>query len=152
MPELSRVIEAVADDELVLDLESDIFHLDVDLAAARLAQQAGRAQRFRVARAKHVLQVAQCQARIDDVFDDNDVAALERRVEVFEQSNLARALRGRAVARDGDEVERDRARSNGTREIGKKDERALQDGDEVQRVAVGVGGIDLVPPASSMRA
>ena len=78
MAELAGIVEAVSDDELVLDLESDIFNGDVDLAPARLAQQAGRAKRLRVARAEDILEIAERQARIDDVFDDNDVAALER--------------------------------------------------------------------------
>ena len=76
--ELAGIVETVSDDESVLDLESDVFDLDVDLAAAGLAQQAGGSQRFRIAGAQNVLQIMQRQARIDDVFDDNDVAALKR--------------------------------------------------------------------------
>ena len=83
VPELAGIVEAVSDDELVLDLESDIFDGHIDLAAAWLAQQTGGSQRFRLAGAQDVLQIMQRQACIDDVFDDNDVAALQRRVEVF---------------------------------------------------------------------
>ena len=41
---LLGVVEPVADDELVLDREADVLDLHVDLAARRLAQQAGRPQ------------------------------------------------------------------------------------------------------------
>ena len=141
--ELTGVVEAVADDELVLDLESDIFDLDVDLAAAGLAQQAGGPQDFRVAGAQDILQVVQREARVDDVFDDNDVAALQRRVEVFEQPHFAGAFRGGAVARDRDEVERHRAGRHRAGQVGEKDEGALEDGHEMQRLAVRVVGVDL---------
>src|SRR6185436_6131446 len=83
------------------------------------------------------------QARVDDVFDDNDVAALERRIEVLEQADLARAFSGRPVTRHRDEIERDGARGNGAREIRQEDERALEDRDEVQGGALRVGGVDL---------
>ena len=80
MAELAGVVEPVSDDEFVLDLKSDIFNRDVDLPPARLAQQARRSQGLGVPRAQHVLQVAQRQARVDDVFDDNDLAALQGNV------------------------------------------------------------------------
>ena len=107
-----------------------------------LSRQAVRSD-LRVAGAQHVLQIVQRETRIDDVFDDNDVAALQRSVEVLEQPHLARALRGGAVARDRDEVERDRPRRHGAREVGEEHEGALQHGDEVQRLAVGIVGVDL---------
>ena len=132
------MIEAVADDEFIFDLESDIFHLHVDLAAARLTEQAGRSQALRVARAKDVLEIRQREAGVDDVFDDDDVAALKRRIKVFQQAHLARAFRGGTVARDGDEIERDRTRREGTGEVGEKHERTFQYSDEVQRCARGI--------------
>ena len=85
----------------------------------------------------------QGEARIDDVFDDNDVATLQRGIEVFEQANLARAFRRGAVARHGNEVERDRARRHRAREVGEKHEGALQHGNEVQRLAIGIIGVDV---------
>ncbi len=92
---LLRVVEAVADDELILDREADVFDLDVDLAARWLAQQARRAQRLRVAGAEDLLQIVQGQPGVDDVLDDDDVAALETVVEILDQPNLAG--RGRAA-------------------------------------------------------
>ena len=40
------VIEAVAHDESLLDLETDVLDFDVDLAPRRLAEEAGGAERF----------------------------------------------------------------------------------------------------------
>jgi len=142
MAKLAGVIQAVSDDELVLYLESDIFNGDVHLAPARLAQQAGRAQRPRVARAEDVLEITERQASVDDVLDDNDVSSLEGRVEIFEKTDLARALRRRSVAGHGDEVEGDRPRRDRPGEIGQKDESALQDGDKMKRLLVRVVRVD----------
>src|SRR6266478_5377404 len=73
---LFRVVEAVADDEAIFDCEADVFDLHVDLAPRRLAEEARRAKRFRVAAAQNVLEIMQRQTGVDDVFDDDDVAAL----------------------------------------------------------------------------
>ena len=143
MAELAGIVETVSDDEFVLDLEADIFDLDVDLPPARLAQQARGSQALRVSRSEHVLEIVQRQTGVDDVFDDNDVAALQRGVEVLEKPHLAGALRRGAVARNGDEVERHGARRHGAREVGEKHERTLQHGDEMQRLAVGIVRVDL---------
>jgi len=142
MPKLPRIVETVADNEFVLDLESDIFHGNVDLTAARLAQQARGSQRFRLAGAQHVLEIMERETRIDDIFDDNDVPALQRGIEILEQANFARALRCGTIARHGDEVERDGAWRHRAREVGEKHESALQHGHEVQRLAVGIVGVD----------
>src|SRR5262245_49837682 len=72
---LLRVVEAVPDDEVILDREPDVVHLDLDFPARRLAEQARRLQRLRRACLQQVLQVMQRQAGVDDVLDENDVAA-----------------------------------------------------------------------------
>ena len=143
MPELPGIVETVADNELVLDLETDVFNHDVHFAAAWLAQQARRPKGFRVAGAEHVLQVVEREPRVNDVFDDNDVSALERNVEILQEPNLAGTFRRGAVARDGDEVERNRPRRHCAREVREKHERALENGHEVQCLTVGVLGVDL---------
>ena len=101
--------------------------------ARRLAEQARGPQRFRVAVAEHVLQVVERQAGVDDVLDDDDVAAVEGRVEILEQPHFARRGRPLGVARDRHEVGRHVA-GDVPNEIGEKDEGALQDGDDVQVV------------------
>ena len=143
MAELTAVIEAVADHEFVLDLEADVFHRDVDLTATGLAQQACCAERFRVSGAKDLLQVRQREPGIDDVLDDDDVAPLKRRVQVLQESNLSRCVGRSAVARDGNEIERDRSRRHRPGKVGEEHKGAFQHGDKVQLVARRVRPIDL---------
>ena len=60
-----------------------------------LSRQAVRSDRGS-AGAQDVLQVGERQAGVDDVFDDEDVAAVERGVEVLQQPHFAGT--GRALA------------------------------------------------------
>ena len=136
------MVQTVSHHEFVLYLESDIFDSHVDFTAARLAQQAGGPQGFRIAGAEHILKVMESQPRIDDVFDDNDVAALQWDVEVLEKTNLARTLGGRAITRHGDEIKSYRAGRHRASKVGKKHERALQHGYKVQRVAAWIVAVD----------
>ena len=139
---LFGVVEAVADDEPILDREADVLDLDVDLAPRGLAEEAGRAQRLRAARPQDVLQVGERQAGVDDVFDDDDVAAVERRVEVLQQPDLAGRRRALGVARHRHEVERDVA-VHVAHEIRQEHERALEHRDKMQavgEVAADLGG------------
>ena len=96
LPILLGVVEPVAHDEAIFDGEADVIHLHFDLPPRRLAQQTRRPQRLRIARAEDLLQVVQRQAGIDDVLDDDDVAAFEAVIEVLDQAHFAR--RGRAAA------------------------------------------------------
>ena len=77
------VVETVADDEMVLDRESDILHAHVYLPARGLAQEAGRPHAAGTARHQNLAEIIQRQARVDDVFDDEHVTARERRIEVL---------------------------------------------------------------------
>src|SRR5437763_7449326 len=82
-------VEAVPDHELVRDLEAGVADADVDLAAGRLRQERADLQRGRVARLEHPHQVRQRQAGIDDVLDDQHVAALDVDVEILEDPDDA---------------------------------------------------------------
>jgi hypothetical protein len=80
------------------------------------------------------------QPGVDDVLDDQDVAALDRGIEVLQEADRGGTARlvGR-VARQLDEVDvvqdRDRAR-----EVGEEDEARLQRRDEERFAALVVGG------------
>lgn len=136
------MIEAVAHDEFVFDLKSDIFHLHGDLAPARLAQQAGGFEAFGVSSTKYVLQVRKGQTRVDDIFDDDDVTALKGCVEIFEQSNFSGSFCGRAVTRDGNEIQRHLPR-HGSRQIRQEDEGTFEHSDKVKGLTGGIICIDL---------
>ena len=101
------VVEAVADDEPVVNREADIVNLHVDLTPRRLAQQAGGCEREGFARAQHVLQTPQRRPAVDDILDDDDALALDRRIQIVQEPDLARGRGTLRVARRGDEVERE---------------------------------------------
>ena len=81
-------------------------------------------------------QVLQRQAAVDDVLDDQDVAALQRGVEVLEDAHHAAGLGGRAVGRDGHEVDL-AAGLEVAHQVGQEQERALEHADQ-QQVLAGV--------------
>ncbi len=97
---------------------------------------------FGFARAQDLLQIVQRQAGIDDVLDDDDVAALEAGVEVLDEPHFARRRRAPAVARERDEVDGDAPSIARTRSD-EKQEGALEDADEMD-VLAGEVGADLV--------
>src|SRR4051794_39089298 len=78
------VVEPVADREAVRDLEADEADGKLDLAPRGLRQQRADLKRGRVARAEVAHEVLQRETRVDNVLDDQDVAALDRLVEVLE--------------------------------------------------------------------
>ena len=92
----------------------------------------------RTARLEDLLQVVQRQAGIDDVLDDDHVAAFDAGIEVLREADFA-GRRGRgAVTRAGHEVDADLAvhRAN---QVAEEQERALEDADEMQLAAREVG-------------
>src|SRR3954471_10508015 len=128
---LLRVVQAVADDELVGDVEAEVADVEVHLLDAFLAQERGDLERGGLASGEVPQQVFERQARVDDVLDDQDVEVAEVVIEVLEDAHDAGGLGGRAVGRDRHEVELQR-QVDVPREIGHHDERALQDTDEEQ--------------------
>src|SRR3954453_20888554 len=124
-------VEAVADGELVGDLEADVARRQLDLAAVRLGQQGADLQRGGLARAQVAQQVLQRQARVDDVLDDQDVAARDRAVEVLEDPHHARGVGRGAVGRHRHEV--DLARDlDVAHEIGEEEDGTLEHADQEQ--------------------
>src|SRR6266568_2228812 len=135
-------VEAVADHELVRDLEADPADVDVDLPPRGLGHQSRHLERGRLTRLEVPDQVRERQARVDDVLDDEHVAALDVDVEILEDAHDTRAVGGRAVARDGHEV--DLARDGQVpHQVGHEEDGALEHADE-QRVATVVESGDLL--------
>src|SRR5688572_4222116 len=77
-----RVIEPVADDEQVLDGKAQVIDLDLDLLSRRLVEERAQLDRGRIARHEVLLDVLHREACIDDVFDDEDMLALDGFLEV----------------------------------------------------------------------
>src|SRR4051794_35253494 len=80
-------VEPVADHELVRDLEADIAHGDVDLAARRLGQQGADLEGGGLARLQVPNQVGERQARVDDVLHHEHVTPLDVDVEVLQDAH-----------------------------------------------------------------
>src|SRR3954454_3639619 len=74
------VVEAVADDEAVRDLEAHVARRQVALAALGLHQQRADREAARVARAQIAHEVLEREAGVDDVLYDQPVAPLGRRI------------------------------------------------------------------------
>ena len=120
---------------MVVDGEADVVNGDINLPARRLAQQARRAQRPRVAGAQDLLQVGERQPGVDDVLDDQHVLAVERRVQVLQQPDFTGTRRPLRVAGHGHEVHRDAAVHEAD-QVRHEHERALQHRDDVQILRV----------------
>src|SRR5690606_41261122 len=83
VPVLAGVVEAVADDELGADLEADVANVQLDTLDPLLHEEGGHFERFGLADPEALEEVVAGQARVDDVFDDQDVTPLEFIAGVF---------------------------------------------------------------------
>jgi hypothetical protein len=132
VPEPLLEVEAVADEQLVRHGETDVAHGQVvDETPVRAVEQRHDRERSRRTKGEGAAQVPQREAGVDDVLDDEDVAARELDVEVLQEANpcVAAEVAIAAVARELDEVE---VVEDGQRpgEIGDEDEARLQRADE----------------------
>ena len=84
-------------------------------------------------------EVAEGEAGVEDVFDDDDVLALDGVVDVLDELDGAGGDAGAAVAGDGDEVEGVVDR-DGAGDVGEEDGGAFEDADEDDGLAGVVGG------------
>src|SRR5262245_7802447 len=134
-------IEAVADHEAVRDLEADVAHVHLDLAALGLRHERAHLQARRLARLEVPHEVREREARVDDVLDDEHVTVLDVDVEVLEDAHHARGVSGCSVARNGHEVDFARHRYR-PHQVGHEEDRALEHADE-QKLLAGVVGRDL---------
>src|SRR6185312_5834776 len=119
------VVDAVADDELVRDLEADPTRLHVDLAPRRLVEQGADLDAAGVAGGEDVEHVPQGAAGVDDVLDHQQVAALDLAAQVLEDANFTAGFGGVAVGRYLEEVDLDR-QIQLAHQIGDEDEGAAQ--------------------------
>src|SRR5262249_33072496 len=126
-----RVVQPVADHELVRDLEPGIGDLDVRLHRVRLAQHCGDRHRSRVARLQVAHQPRQRETGVDDVLNDQHVPAAYVRVQVLQNAHNAGGLGPRAVGGDGHPVHLD-GQVHGTGEVRHHHHRPLQHADKEQ--------------------
>src|SRR5256886_6489060 len=135
-------VEPVADDEVGWDPEPDVAQVEVVALEPFLQEQRAHLERRRPARREVLPQVGQREAGVDDVLDDQDVAAGEVDLEVLLDANDAAGAGGGPVGRHSHEVELD-GQVDGSGEVAHEYERALEHPYE-QRRMVGVVGGDLL--------
>ena len=78
-------IHAVADDELVGDLEANVIGLDGDEAAFGLVETGRDLERCGLVLQHQAAQIAEGEAGVEDVFDDDDVTTFDGVVDVLDQ-------------------------------------------------------------------
>jgi hypothetical protein len=132
-------VHAVADDELVGDLEGYIVGFDGDEATLGFVEAGGDLQRGGLVLEHQAAEVAKGEASVEDVFDDDDVLALDGVVDVLDELDGTGGDAGAAVAGDGYEVE-GIVDLDGAGEIGEEDGRALEDSNKDDGLAGIVGG------------
>jgi hypothetical protein len=129
-------VEAVADEQLVGDGEPDVAYGQIlDEPSVGPVEQRHDGERRRAAERERLAEVVEREARVDDVLDDQDMAAGDLLVQVLQEPDACVAARVGvgAVARKLDEVERVEDRDR-PRQVGDEDEARLERGDE-QRLA-----------------
>ncbi len=135
------VVHAVADDELIGDLEGDVVGLDGDESAVGLVEAGGDLERGGLVLQHHLAKEAEGEAGIEDVFDQDDVLAFDGIVDVLDELDGAGGDTGPAVAGDGDEVE-GVVDLDGAGEVSEEDGCSLENTDEHDGLAF-VFGRDL---------
>jgi hypothetical protein len=133
-------VEAVADEELVRHGEPDVADGEIrHEPSIRPVEQGNCGQRARLAKAERLHDEVEGHARVDDVFDQDHVPALDVERKVLEESHPAAAATISLVGGKRDEVEavEDRERA---REIRDEDDRGPEGGDEDRLASLVVGG------------
>ena len=133
------VVHAVADDEFVGDLEGDVVGFDGDESALGFVETGGDFQRRGFVLEHEAAEIAEGEAGVEDVFDDDDVLAFDGVVDVLDELDGAGGDAGAAVAGDGDKIE-GVVDLDGAGEVCEKDGCAFEDADEDDGLAFVVGG------------
>ena len=86
MPVALVEVEPVADEELVRHREADVTDREVvDESPVGAVEEGDGVQRRGRAQRQRLADVVERQTRVDDVLDEQDVAAFDRGVQVLEQ-------------------------------------------------------------------
>ena len=92
------IVQPVADDELVRNLKAADVGLEALVVAGRLVEEGDSRDGRGLSRRKQFLEIVHGKTRVDDVFDDHDVAAGDVVIQVLDQPHDARGLRACTVA------------------------------------------------------
>src|SRR5699024_5548942 len=93
------VVKAVADDKFIRDIKAHVVQVNIGGNYLRLAQQGNNFQGLRVTAFEVAQQPGQGQAGVDDVFDDQHIAAFNFTVQVFKDAHYTGRAGGVAIRR-----------------------------------------------------
>jgi hypothetical protein len=102
------VVDAVADDEPVGDLEAEPFGFDFGLTAAGLGEQGADFHAARVARLEDFENVLKCMSGIDNIFDNQNVPTGDLAAQVLENADFPARFRGISIGLGFEEIDFDR--------------------------------------------
>src|SRR5436853_330351 len=83
------VIEPIADDEFIGNLETDVFESDFNDAAGPAIQQRAHFKRFRISSGQRPQKIFQRETRVDNILNDEHILAGDIFFEVLRDSNDA---------------------------------------------------------------
>ena len=138
---LFRVIQTVADDEGVRHGEADVLRLHIGAAARGLIEQRCDADGARLAVLEIFREIAERDAGVENVFDDDDITVFNVLAEILVDLHRARGGGAVAVGRNGHKVHAAVDR-HFAEQVRHENEAALQNADE-QRLFPGVIAGDL---------
>ena len=124
-----RVVEAVADHELIRHHEAVVIGIDGAAPPRGLVEQRHDLDRGGLPRVEHVGEVVEGEAGIHDVLNDDDVASRDAHIEVLVDADDAGMLGAVAVGRGGEKVDL-AVIVELTHEIAEEMDRSLHDADE----------------------
>src|SRR6185437_13469756 len=99
------IIHSIADDEQVRYGESDVICVDLLNTTGGLVEERRDAQRFWSLLEEYLAEVGEGEARVEDVFDDEDVLAFDGLIQVLDELDCAGGALPLAIAGNGNEVE-----------------------------------------------
>src|ERR1039458_2720909 len=125
------VVQTVTHYEFVGNLESHVVDVDGAQAAFGLVEQRGDADGVGLALIEQMHEVVESDARIDDVFDDQDVGPFQRNVEVLRDLDFPGAGSALPIGGDAHEIDGDVA-LHGAGQIGEEETGPLKNANELQ--------------------
>ena len=125
------VVEAEADDEAVGDFEAAEVDGEGNDAAGGAVEQGAEGDGVGAAAGEGLQQIAGREARVDDIFDQDDVFAFDGIVEILRDANNAGGAGVVREARDGEEIHFHRD-GDFAHESGEEEDGAFEDSDEFE--------------------
>jgi hypothetical protein len=119
------VVHAIADDKMIRDAEAHVLCLDRFETPIGLVEKRGHAQRARTVLHEHAFKKREREPGVEYVFDQDDVASLDRMIEILDELDGSAGTRALAVTGDSNEIKRT-LNTDGASEIGEKDSSAFE--------------------------